>query len=73
MKLPQAWTNAGQQSAVTANKVEARVDMSADVAGKGKCPVCQRPMEDVVISGSRMWACASDRITLPIPDEDHGN
>ena len=67
MKLPQAWITAGSKAE---SKIEARVDMSADVAGKGKCPVCHVPMDDVMVSGTRMWACSADRITIPIPNQD---
>ena len=66
MKLPNAWA-AGPQ------KIEARIDMSADVAGKGKCPECRQPMEIVSVSGSRMWACAKDRIVLPLPNDHQEN
>ncbi len=64
MKYPAAWT----PTVVTAKKIESRIDMSADVAGKGKCPECRQPMEVVSVSGSPMWTCQKDRITLPVPD-----
>ena len=57
-----------QKPIVTTSKVMARIDMSADVAGKGLCPECKKPM-DVVTSGtSKMWACAADRISFPVPN-----
>ena len=67
MKYPSAW-NAKQEQPVTAKKVEARIDMSAEVAGAGKCPECKQPMQIVNVAGSAMWTCAADRITLPLPD-----
>ena len=70
MKIPSAWklaASAGEK------KVEARIDMSADVAGKGKCPECKQQMEVVEASGSLMWACAKDRITIPLPNDHQQN
>lgn len=63
-RLPSAWLTAG-----TKKKVTARVDMSAEVAGKGNCPECKKPMSIVQGSSGRLWACAHDRISLPIPDD----
>lgn len=60
-KLPQAW--------LTANtKVESRIDMSADVAGMGKCPECKQPMVVAKAGSATVWACVADRISLPVPD-----
>lgn len=64
-KFPSAWNLTAKTKPT---QVEARIDMSADVAGLGKCPECKRPMEIVTAAGSRMWACAADRITIPVPN-----
>ena len=63
-KFPQAWVKAS-----TGKKVESRIDMSAEVVGSGNCPECKKPMQEVSINGTKMWACASDRITIPLPNE----
>ena len=65
VKVPKAWISASTK------KVVARVDMSADVAGQGKCPECKKPMELVEGSMGKLWACAHDRISLPVPDENN--
>lgn len=49
-------------------KVTARIDMSADIAGKGLCPECKKPMEVVTAGTSKVWACAADRISIPVPN-----
>lgn len=53
----------------SSGKVQARIDMSAEVAGRGLCPECKKPMQKVFAGGSPVWACSEDRITLPIPDD----
>lgn len=70
MKYPSAWNDQSKPKEVTAapKKVEARIDMSAEVAGAGKCPECKRPMRIVSVSNTPMWTCDADRITLPLPD-----
>lgn len=69
MKYPSAWSKENSQK-VSSNtkKVEARIDMSAEVAGVGKCPECKTPMKVVKVGGKSMWVCSADRITLPLPD-----
>jgi hypothetical protein len=49
-------------------KVEARINMSAEIAGKGLCPECNNPMKIVGTASGKMWTCAADRIALPLPD-----
>jgi hypothetical protein len=49
-------------------KVTARIDMSAEVAGKGMCPECRKPMTVVNAGATRMWACVADRISFPVPN-----
>lgn len=70
MKFPSAWSTT--PFAVTAKaepkKVESKINMSDEVAGQGKCPECKRPMEVVYAGGTPMWACAADRITIPLPN-----
>ena len=72
--FPRAWLTAGvkptktEEVAKPETKIEARIDMSAEVAGIGKCPECRQPMQVVTSGASRMWACANDRITIPLPD-----
>lgn len=67
-QIPKAWIHAG-----TAKKeVTSRIDMSAEVAGRGLCPECKKPMTVAMVGASKMWACAADRITLPLPDDYNG-
>lgn len=66
-KLPRAWVTAGVTT--KAEEVSARVDMSAEVAGKGLCPECRKPMQAVMAGNSKVWACVADRISLPMPDD----
>lgn len=69
MKLPEGWLE--QPKEVKANKKEitARINMSADVAGKGLCPECGKPMQMVVANGVQCLCCMDDRIVLPMPNE----
>ncbi len=48
--------------------VSARVDMSAEVVGRGLCPECKKPMAVVMAGEAKVWACAADRISIPVPD-----
>lgn len=68
MKYPSAWADKPVSAPTIASKVEARIDMSAEVAGVGKCPACKKPMQIVTSMGSKVWACVADQITLPLPD-----
>ena len=52
------------------SKIESRVDMSAEVAGRGLCPECKVPMQKIMAGSSMMWVCNSDRITIPLPDNE---
>lgn len=61
-KMPKAWLQAGAQ------KVTARIDMSAEVAGKGLCPECRQPMHPAIVNGHASIVCDADRIVLPVPD-----
>jgi hypothetical protein len=65
-KFPRAWVAA---NAAVQRKLEAKIDMSAEVAGKGLCPDCKKPMTEAYAGEHKVWACAADRIVLPFPDE----
>lgn len=73
-KMPQAWTNAGAGPAtapatrVGAAKVEARIDMSAEVAGCGLCPDCRKPMVIMSAGPVETNTCMDCRISLPLAD-----
>jgi hypothetical protein len=75
-KYPSAWTLVAKGEVPakapdenqTQKKIEARINMSAEVVGAGKCPECQKPMQIVKAGGSRMWICVDHRITLPLPN-----
>jgi len=51
------------------SKLTAKLDMSAEVAGKGMCPDCKRPMIVAMIGNVPSWSCEHDRISLPLPDD----
>lgn len=73
MKIPQAWVTAGTKKAAQVSakaKVTARIDMSAEVAGAGLCPDCRKPMDKSNANGIPVFVCHSDRIAIPIPDEE---
>jgi hypothetical protein len=74
-KMPSAFLTASatisqkqQKLNASASKVEARIDMSADVAGAGLCPECRRPMERSHANGIPVLTCDEHRIAIPIPD-----
>lgn len=73
MKMPQAWVGAkvvkSEAAIEVPTQVKARVDMSPEVAGKGLCPECRKPMTIVQAGPSKSWICAADRISLPIPNQ----
>ncbi len=66
-KFPKAWV-AANAAVERKQEVNARINMSAEVAGQGKCPECQKDMEIVTSGTAKVWSCAHDRITLPLPD-----
>lgn len=79
MKMPKGWTIASQQNIkssassmkLTAKKqIKARIDMSEDIAGKGLCPECGKPMTRVFANTIPCLCCFEDRIVLPIADAD---
>jgi len=77
MKFPSAWTKSGTKVIAkptdTSTPVVARIDMSADVVGKGNCPECRRPMQEVIVNNTKMWACDADRITIPMANANDKN
>lgn len=72
MKIPQAWSGTPSSTTsktVTATKkVEARIDMSTQVAGAGLCPDCKSPMQPMVAAGVDTLTCMDCRIALPTAD-----
>lgn len=68
MKMPQGWN----VEASAATKVEAKIDMSADVVGKGLCPECRQPMQRAYVDGTPVWSCVRDRVALPVENGDKG-
>lgn len=72
MKLPAAWnsTNASTNKVTATKKVEARIDMSTQVAGAGLCPDCKQPMQPMVAAGVDTLTCMDCRISLPTADPE---
>lgn len=69
MKMPAAWTPAPSKTNVLGSqKVEARINMSAEVAGAGLCPDCQKPMEPIIAGPAETMTCMDCRIALPTED-----
>jgi hypothetical protein len=56
------------RSSISSTELRAKLDMSAEVAGRGLCPDCKQPMKFAIIAGNPSWACETDRISLPLPD-----
>lgn len=69
--MPSAFVQAGTKSLVEAasDKVEARINMSAEIAGVGLCPECHKPMERSHANGIPVFTCDQHRIAIPIADE----
>jgi cytochrome c553 len=61
-------SDASKKVQAAASKVQARIDMSADVAGAGLCPECHKPMERSHANGFPILTCDEHRIAIPIPD-----
>jgi len=75
-KMPSAFTSASATISearakveAKSHQVEARINMSAEVAGAGLCPECQRPMELSHANGIPVFTCDVHRIALPAPNE----
>lgn len=58
------------QAGVVKTKTTARIDMSAEVAGKGLCPECHKPMAMSHANGYPVLVCDEHRIAIPVPDEE---
>lgn len=70
-KVPQAWLQAGvkkQPVVASGQKVTARINMSAEVAGAGLCPECHRTMVPGFANGIPVLICHEDRIAIPTAD-----
>lgn len=67
--MPGAWTEPTKQ-VTSATNVAARVDMSAEVAGQGLCPVCKKQTEIGFADGARVRFCRNDLVTLPLTNEE---
>lgn len=74
MKTPQAWNSAPARTSsktITATKkVEARIDMSTQIAGAGLCPDCKSPMQPMVAANVDTLTCMDCRISLPTADPE---
>lgn len=78
MKMPKGWVATQQSTKSLASSVKlsakkqikARIDMSEDIAGKGLCPECGKPMTRVFANTIPCLCCFEDRIVLPIADSE---
>ncbi len=67
--VPQAFASASEKKVeAAAEKTEARINMSAEVAGAGLCPECHKPMERSNANGIAVLTCDVHRIAIPVPD-----
>lgn len=67
--IPREWQKKTSKKGIFASKIEARIDMSERVAGKGLCPECKQPMNEVIVNGMTCLCCMQDRIVLPKRNE----
>jgi hypothetical protein len=65
-QVPQAYVQAGKKETT---KVTARIDMSAEVAGAGKCPECRKGMEISHANDIEVLVCHPCRIAIPTADK----
>lgn len=73
MKMPEGWDGSKQPAAkelTASTEVKARIDMSEDVAGKGLCPECGKPMQVMLANNIKCLCCMEDRIVLPMKDSE---
>jgi uncharacterized protein (UPF0212 family) len=72
LKIPQAFLGASNtpvaDEAPKKTVLEAKLDMSAEVAGEGVCPACNSPMERVFLEKGEVYTCIPCRVVLPIKD-----
>jgi hypothetical protein len=64
MKMPNQWSAEKKPT-----QVNARLDMSAEVLGKGLCPECKNPMKRAMAGEIPVMVCAADRIALPLEND----
>jgi hypothetical protein len=72
MKMPQGWDTPTQVTATATTEkteVQAKIDMSAEVVGKGLCAECKQPMVKAHVGGTPVWTCVKDRIALPVEND----
>lgn len=74
-RFPKAWASANASlaaviAAKSPTKVESRIDMGEDIVGQGKCPECKKTMTVASMGAQKVWVCAADRITLPMPNQN---
>jgi hypothetical protein len=75
LKVPGAWLSAKVSartieaaSIAETSRIDAKISMSEEIAGKGLCPECKLPMIEAVAGNSLSWVCVADRISLPKPN-----
>lgn len=71
MKMPEGWDvhpKKVSNKLTASTKLKARIDMSEDIAGKGLCPECGKPMSVVFANNIKCYCCMEDRIVLPMPN-----
>ena len=71
MRMPEGWdNNSSKVSKIVSKKVVTAggTDMSPEVAGKGLCPACKKPMQKMFANNEPVLCCLEDRIVLPIKD-----
>lgn len=68
LKIPQAFLGASSAPDSAKVAIEAKLDMSAEVAGEGICPACNSPMERVFLEKGEVYTCIPCRVVLPIKD-----
>jgi hypothetical protein len=75
LKLPSGWETPVQISAkktpVVADgavTMPGRINMSAEIAGKGLCPDCNQAMSKAIANEHEVYECAPCRIAIPTPD-----
>jgi hypothetical protein len=61
---------AAVQAANEQKKVTARIDMSEEVAGAGRCPECKKPMVEAYLNDVPTLVCHEHRIAIPYKDEE---
>lgn len=65
---PSGWRTKSKVSASKRTQVQAGLDMSAEVAGAGLCPITKEPMTQMYVNGHLANVHLRSRIVLPIKD-----